>query len=103
MRSVSIQHANGLERKLVGFEITNDKLAQPKECHLVIRDWIITGRVTSIAKSPNLKKVIGLAYVALDQASSGSGFEIKIDSGEMIEATVVDLPFYDPDGARQEI
>jgi sarcosine oxidase subunit alpha len=103
MRSVSIQQANGLERKLVGFEIANDSVTQPRECHLVIRDGIITGRVTSIAKSPILKKVIGLAYVAPDQSSLGSNFEIKIDNGEMIEATVVDLPFYDPDGARQEI
>ena len=59
--------------------------------------------MTSIVRSPTLGKVIGLAYVAPDQAAPGSEFEIKIDGGEMVRAAVVKLPFYDPDGARQEM
>ena len=103
MRSVSIQESAGLKRKLVGFEIADSDAAPPKECHLVIRGGTITGRVTSIIRSPTLGKVIGLAYVAPDQAEPGSEFEIKTDGGEKMRAAVVKLPFYDPDGARQEM
>jgi sarcosine oxidase subunit alpha len=103
MRSVAIQEAGGLKRKMVGFELANDAASTPKECHLVIRGSTITGRVTSIVRSPTLGKVIGLAYVAPDQAELGTVIEIKTDSGEMVRAEVVKLPFYDPDGARQEM
>ena len=103
MRSVSIQEASGLTRKLVGFEISDSEITQPKECHLVIRGNTITGRVTSVVRSPTLGKVIGLAYVAPDQAEPGSKIGIKVDGGEMVQAKVVKLPFYDPDGERQEM
>ena len=104
MRSVSIQESAGVKRKLVGFELAGgDAESEPKECHLVIRGGTITGRVTSIVRSPTLGKVIGLAYVAPAQAEPGSAFNIKTDSGQMRRATVVKLPFYDPDGARQEM
>ena len=104
MRSVSIQESAGVKRKLVGFELAgSDAESEPKECHLVIRGGTITGRVTSIVRSPTLGKVIGLAYVAPDQAEPGSTFDIKTDTGQMRRATVVKLPFYDPDGARQEM
>ncbi|MBT4425775.1 MAG: aminomethyltransferase, partial [Rhodospirillaceae bacterium] len=103
MRSVAIQDSVGLKRKLVGFELADSTGKKPKECHLVIRSGSITGRVTSIAHSPTLNKVIGLAYVAPDQAEPGTEIDIKIDGGEMVKAVVVKLPFYDPDGARQEM
>jgi sarcosine oxidase subunit alpha len=103
MRSVSMQASKGLARKLVGFEITDRTVERPKECHLVIREQTITGRVTSIVDSPNLGKIIGLAYVAPDQGEPGHQIDIKVDGGKMVTATVVKLPFYDPDGARQEM
>jgi sarcosine oxidase subunit alpha len=103
MRSVSVQAERRLTRRLVGFEITDRAAPQPKECHLVIRGDEITGRVTSVAFSEALEKVIGLAYVAPDQADEGSTIEIKVDGGERVPAAVVKLPFYDPDGARQEM
>ena len=103
MRSVSIQEASGLTRKLVGFEIADPEITQPKECHLVIRGNTITGRVTSVVRSPTLGRVIGLAYVAPDQAEPGNKIDIKVDGGEMVQAEVVKLPFYDPDGERQEM
>ena len=103
MRSIAIQHANGIERKLVGFTLVEPDDPAPKECHLVIRGAEITGRVTSCAHSETLNKVIGLAYVAPDQSEIGNRFEIKIEQGRMIAAEVVALPFYDPDGKRQEL
>jgi len=98
-----MQSENGIERKLVGFEITDKTVTRPKESHLVIRDGTITGRVTSIVFSPNLDKIIGLAYVAPDQAEPGTTIEIKGVGGTMVSAEVVKLPFYDPDNLRQEM
>jgi sarcosine oxidase subunit alpha len=103
MRSIEIQGKQPLSRKLVGFEITDRNQPVPKECHLVIRGKEITGRVTSIADSPTLERIIGLAYVAPDQAEPGRTFEIKVDGGRMVQATVVKLPFYDPESKRQEL
>ena len=102
IRSVRMQAAKPLTRKLVGFEMPGTGVEQPKECHLVIREGEITGRVTSVAYSPNLDKVIGLAYVAPDQSEPGQCIEIRVDGGRMVSATVAKLPFFDPDGARQE-
>ena len=75
----------------------------PKECHLVIRDGDIVGRVTSGVRSPTLKKVVGLAYVPPDLTATGARFEIRVDGGVMVEAEVVPTPFYDPDNKRQEM
>ena len=69
----------------------------------MIRDGEITGRVTSAARSPTLGEVIGLAYVAPDQAEHGSSIDIRIDGGRMVAAKIVPHPFYDPDNARQEL
>ena len=74
----------------------------PKECHLVIRDGGIAGRVTSIAFSPVLGRHIGLAFVAPDMAAEGSRFFIRADAGRMVQARVVATPFYDPAGALQK-
>ena len=103
MRSLEIQAKQKLGRKLVGFEITDRSQPMPKECHLVIRGSEITGRVTSITDSPSLGRIIGMAYVAADQAEPGTFIDIRADGGRMVKASVVKLPFYDPDGARQEL
>lgn len=95
--------AKGLTRKLVGFELDPAASVVPKENHLVIRDGDIAGRVTSITRSPTLGKVVGLAYVAPEQAEPGAVFAIRADGGAMVSATVVPLPFYDPDNKRQEM
>ncbi len=103
MRSVDIQNRAGLTRKLVGFTLDDAAAGIPSECHLVVRGDAILGRVTSCALSPTLNKVIGLAYVAPDQAEPGSRFDIKIDGGKIVHGEVVSLPFYDPDNQRQEL
>jgi sarcosine oxidase subunit alpha len=92
-----------LTRKLVGFELPNDTGTLPEECNLVIRNGDIAGRVTSIAHSAELNKIIGLAYVSPDDSSSGSQITIKRTDGRMLNAMVVKLPFLDPDGARQKL
>jgi sarcosine oxidase, subunit alpha len=100
-RSIAIQEAQGVRRALVGFTLPDPDASCPKECHLVIRDGAITGRVTSAVRSPTLGKVIGLAYVAPDQAEPGQRFTVRLEHGAMVEAEVVRPPFYDPDNRRQ--
>ena len=101
-RSLSILSKRPLKRKLVGFMLPETYHGpSPKECHLVIKDGKITGRVTSIAQSPTLKRVLGLAYVAPEQSAVGSSFSIRIDGGAEIVAIVVSFPFYDPENLRQ--
>jgi sarcosine oxidase subunit alpha len=102
-RSVEIQTARGLTRKLVGFAIEDAAVPVPEECHLVIRGADIVGRVTSAVRSPSLGKIVGLAYVAPDQAEVGKSFDIRVDGGRMIQGKVVPIPFYDPENKRQEM
>jgi sarcosine oxidase subunit alpha len=101
-RSLAALARRPVKRKLVGFTLPEGHAGPtPKECHLVIRDGAITGRVTSIAASPTLGRTLGLAYVAPDQAELGRPFTIRADGGREVVATVARLPFYDPDQLRQ--
>ncbi|MCI0428954.1 MAG: 2Fe-2S iron-sulfur cluster-binding protein [Rhodospirillales bacterium] len=102
-RSVEIQAANGLTRKLVGFTIEDPSAPVPEECHLVIRGADIVGRVTSAVRSPSLSRIVGLAYVAPDQAQVGKSFDIRVHGGRMIQGKVVPVSFYDPENKRQEM
>ena len=100
--------ANPPTRRLVGFTLVNPDDPAPKESHLVIDPSLsggreITGRVTSVTRSPTLNKIIGLAFVPPSLSAPGSRFQIKIEQGRMIAATVVPIPFYDPENQRQEI
>ena len=90
-------------RRLVGFRLKDANGPVPKESHLVVRGSDIVGRVTSVAHSKQLNAVIGLAYVAPDQAEPGSKLSIKDSSGRLLMAETVTIPFYDPDNLRQEV
>jgi len=101
-RSLRIIGTKPLKSRLVGFTLDADAYrAVVRECHLVIRDGRIAGRVTSIAFSPALGRHIGLAFVAPDMASAGAHFFVRADRGQMVQAQVVPTPFYDPSGTRQ--
>ena len=102
-RSIAIQNGKGLTRKLVGFTLTDASAPPPEECHLVVRGADIVGRVTSAVRSPVLGKVVGLAYVAPDQAEPGKSFDIKVGRGRVIQAQVIPIPFFDPENKRQEM
>ena len=62
------------DRKLAGFALADDGVPIPKECHLVVEDGEIIGRVTSVAYSEALGKVIGLAFSCANRAV-GSRFQ----------------------------
>ena len=55
------------------------------------------GQVTSARYSPQLGKVIGMAWVPAALAKDGAGVTIS-DNGRKLAAEVVTKPFYDPDG-----
>ena len=90
---------------LVGFvldkALTDIESKRPKECHLIIEDKEIVGRVTSVTRSPTLNQVIGLAFVSPDRSQPSTQFQIRLDDGSLVAATVVETPFYDPQGQRQ--
>jgi sarcosine oxidase subunit alpha len=102
-RAVDMQMAKGTTRKLAGFALVDAAAPSPKECHLVIRNGDIAGRVTSVVRSPTLGKVVGLAYLPPDLAEPGNRFEIRVDGGRMVAAETVATPFYDPENKRQEL
>lgn len=91
------------DRRLAGFALVGgDGEPRPKECHLVIEDGKIAGRVTSVAHSEAYGGVIGLAFLPSNK-EVGTRFGIRVDGGEMVEAEVVPLPFYDPESQRQKV
>ena len=90
-------------RGLVGFVVNDTDSPIPQESHLILDGDQMTGRVTSCSYSPTLEKVIGLAYVSPSSSANGSAIVIKSSHGVLVGATVVGLPFYDPNTARQEL
>jgi sarcosine oxidase subunit alpha len=90
-------------RQLVGFRLLNSNDPPPEESHLVIHDNVIVGRVTSVARSVELKEGIGLAYVSPEQSQPGSLFRIKVDNDLEVTAQTVRTPFYDPENLRQAL
>jgi sarcosine oxidase subunit alpha len=85
-----------LETALVGFTMANGYV--PTEGAAVLpHDGSPVGQVTSARYSPQLGKVIGMAWVPAALAQDGAGVTIS-DDGRRLRAEVVTRPFYDPDG-----
>ena len=85
-----------LETALVGFTLANGQV--PTEGAAVLHDGEgPMGQVTSARYSPQLGKVIGMAWVPAALAKDGAGVTIA-DNGRRLAAEVVTRPFYDPDG-----
>jgi sarcosine oxidase subunit alpha len=101
-RSLSILRKKPLTRQLAAFVLPPSYAGSvPKECHLVIDQGEIAGRVTSVTFSPTLRQTIGLVYVKPEHSKPGSSIQIRVDGGEMIQASIVNAPFYDPKNLRQ--
>lgn len=83
--------AEGLKRKLVGFEMREPGIA--RDGFDVYVDDAKVGEVTSGSPAPFLKKNIGLAFVPPEFAKTGQ--EIRIDvRGKKLLAEIVPTPFY---------
>jgi aminomethyltransferase len=84
--------ANGLPRKLVGFEMLDRRIGRDGYPVDDASGQPI-GKVTSGCPSPSLKKNIGMAYVP--PAVSAVGTDLAIDiRGQKASARVIPLPFY---------
>lgn len=93
-RSLQIIAKRPLKKTLVAFALKPGYAEEmPFECNLVIRNGEIEGRVTSIAYSRSVGRVIGFAYVAPQHSAVGASFEIRTDGGAMAPATVVPFHF----------
>lgn len=75
----------------------------PRECHLLIENGDIVGRITSIAYSPALGRHIGLAMVDMPLAATDKPFQVRVDSGALVSLESCATPFYDAEGARQTV
>ena len=85
------QKAEGLTRKLVGFETEGRAIA--RHGYEAQHGGTVVGRVTSGSFAPFLKKNIGLAYLPVELGTPGTRFDIAI-RGRPEPAVVVPTPFY---------
>ena len=88
--------AEPLETALVGFTLANGHV--PTEGAVIMPEGEAPmGQVTSARYSPQLDRVIGLAWVPAALAKDGASVTIS-DNGKRLAAEVVTKPFFDPDG-----
>jgi aminomethyltransferase len=85
------QLAEGLTRRLAGFEMAEPGIARPH--YPVFYNGRRVAEVASGTFSPYLKKAIGLVYLPVEATAIGTEFEIEIRS-RRTKARVVPTPFY---------
>jgi glycine cleavage system T protein (aminomethyltransferase) len=88
------------QRTLVGLELEGNETAGHGDCVHVGRSQV--GVITSGTRSPVLRKNIALCRMAIQYAEIGTEVEVgKLDGHQKrIPATVVRVPFYDPEKKR---
>jgi len=86
------QKKEGVQRKLVGFEMLEKAIAR-HGYEITDESGNTIGKVTSGTMSPSLQKPIGMGYIKTSFASEGSNIYINI-RGKLIPAKVVKPPFY---------
>jgi len=91
-KNLEKQKAEGVSRKLVGFELLDKGIAR-QHYPVLDADGNTIGEVTSGTMSPSLKKPIGMAYVKSEFAKIGTEIFIEI-RGKALKAAVVKRPFY---------
>jgi aminomethyltransferase len=85
------QKAEGVRRKLVGFEMVDRGIARHGYPAYIGREP--AGAVTSGTQTPYLKKAIGMAYLPVEHTAPGAEFDVDI-RGRRARAAVVAMPFY---------
>ena len=89
--ALAAQKAEGIPRKLVGFEVTGRGIA--RQGHGVVSDGGTVGSVTSGTWSPTFEKALGMAYVPPEMAAPGTPLTLDV-RGKAVPAVVVEMPFY---------
>ena len=90
--ALSQQKANGVTRKLVGFELKDRGI--PRQSYPIVdSNAVVIGSVTSGTMSPSLNKGIGMGYVRSEFSDVGTEIGIKIRK-KIVLAKVIKLPFY---------
>jgi aminomethyltransferase len=85
------QKAEGLKRKIVGFEMVGPGI--PRHGYEVLSAGKTIGFVTTGYSSPTLKKNIGLAMVDIGHAELGTAIDVQIRKN-VVPAKVVSRKFY---------
>lgn len=91
LEQLARQKEAGVNRRLVGFEMTERGIARDDQDVLVNGERV--GKVTSGSPAPYLKKNIGFAYVPTEFAAEGQQLQIDV-RGRPVSAIVVKTPFY---------
>lgn len=89
--ALAAQKAQGLARKLVGFEVQGRGIA--RQGHGVVSEGGRVGEVTSGTWSPTFEKALGMAYVPSALAAVGTPLALDV-RGRSLPAVVVETPFY---------
>lgn len=89
--SLAAQKQNGVQKKLVGFEMI-DRGIPRHDYEIVDAEGRIIGKVTSGTQSPSLQKAIGMGYVQTAYGKEGSEIFISIRNNK-VKAVVVKFPF----------
>jgi len=89
--------AAGVSRRIVGVELDGDPLPALNNTKWpAFADGREVGRVTSAIHSPRLGRNIGYCWVPTALAGEGTRLTVKSEWGDRV-ATVVPMPFVDPD------
>jgi aminomethyltransferase len=85
------QRTNGVDRKLVGFEMIDRGI--PRNGYAVLKGNETIGKVTSGSFSPSTNKNIGLCLIKSQYAKMGEELQIQIRD-KSYKARIVKTPFY---------
>ena len=85
------QKKDGVQRKLVGFEMQEKGIAR-HDYEIKDFEGTIIGKVTSGTQSPSLSKAIGMGYITNNHAAIGNEIYISVRN-TLLKAKVVKVPF----------
>jgi glycine cleavage system aminomethyltransferase T len=85
----------GVKQRIVGLEIDGDPLEMNATAWPVSADGA-SGRVTSAVHSPRLEKNIGYGWLPIEHTELETRLTVETPEGDR-DATVVALPFLDPE------
>jgi aminomethyltransferase len=90
----------GPAKKLMGLEVGGDKLAQEGQALKIGADTV--GEIVAGFRSATLGRNLGYAWVNAPHFKDGTSVSLEIDGAET-SATIVEMPFYDPEGRRMRM